>query len=686
MVQEPSRPYMRGRGIGQARLLAATIFGAAACWSQLPPAATADTVAPIEAVTYSSAVSTVNGLQMTVWTKPGKRGGAARIAAANGTLWFAERNKGTIVRFRPTGIADVFTIPRRKIRVESVAAGPADDVWFTGYNRGVVGRITASGQIQMFPVGLSRPRSSDMTLGPDGNLWFATNARRIGRTTPGGSTTLFPIKSRTKMPSALTVGSDGNIWFVEQSRKTRKKRKKKNSPKARFDPVAGDPARIGKTEAAPERKRRKARNIARITPSGRIAEFRSRSILRGSYGITTGPDGRIWFCDPAKKRIGRMTIDGRDLRFFKAGLTGTPVSIVTGPDNHMYFGEKEGSIGRISVSGKISEFPIPGVAGTDRFPVQGLTVGPEGDIWFVNKRRSQVGRLRLATDSVDCVGRVWDDLEACGWPGPANAGHPAGLRLRDTPSRTVTADGTVIDGEKITGGLVIAAKNVTVRNSWILESAGGANGSGVIRIAPGASATIVRTTLDGSNATHTGIWYEGASLVARGNNIHGVNDGIFVWDADNFVIEDNYLHDFTTEAGNGHVDGFQTEGASHGIIRHNVFDVAQDQTSAVAIWNGRRDSSDILVENNLMTGGGFTVYAQDYSPSEANPQGGYSVTDIRFLNNKFSNARYSCVGNWGVWFPRGAPTDGWQRLGNIVLETQQNIDSSNPIVNGWECR
>jgi hypothetical protein len=233
---------------------------------------------------------------------------------------------------------------------------------------------------------------------------------------------------------------------------------------------------------------------------------------------------------------------------------------------------------------------------------------------------------------------------------------------------------------------VIDAKNVTVKNSWIIESAGGVNASGVIKIEPGATATIQRTTLDGSNATHSGIWYEGASLVARENNIYGVNDGIFSWDADNFVIEDNYLHDFTENAGNGHVDGFQTEGASHGIIRHNVFDVQQDQTSAVAIWNGRRDSDDILIENNLMAGGGFTVYAEDYSPSGDNPQGGYSVTNIRILNNKFSNGRYSCVGFWGVWYPRGAPTDGWNRLGNVVLETQQNIDSSNPIVNGSECR
>jgi len=36
---------------------------------------------------------------------------------------------------------------------------------------------------------------------------------------------------------------------------------------------------------------------------------------------------------------------------------------------------------------------------------------------------------------------------------------------------------------------------------------------------PGASATIDHCTLDGSNATHAGIWHSGHSLVATDNNI-----------------------------------------------------------------------------------------------------------------------------------------------------------------------
>jgi hypothetical protein len=295
---------------------------------------------------------------------------------------------------------------------------------------------------------------------------------------------------------------------------------------------------------------------------------------------------------------------------------------------------------------------------------------------------------------------VWHSLEACGWAGPTNTGYPTGTILKPTKGRTITIDDTVIEGEKITGALKIAAKNVTIKNSWIISdfSILGIKGrlvsrTGVIMIAPGASARILHSTLDGSNATHAGIWHAGTSMTAIANNIFGVNDGIFSWPEGsspaagwNVIMQDNYLHDFTTLAANGHIDGYQTVGASHVIIRHNTFYITQGQNSAVAIWNLRRDSDDFLIDNNLAAGAGFLMYAEDSDPSEQSPEGGYSVTKIVHTNNRFSIALYPCAGAYGVWYPRGAPTDGWRRSGNMILETRENVDFSNPHVNGQLCR
>jgi len=301
----------------------------------------------------------------------------------------------------------------------------------------------------------------------------------------------------------------------------------------------------------------------------------------------------------------------------------------------------------------------------------------------------------------------WGALEACGWPGPANTGVdlsqcPNGL-ITNSGSATriirVTTANSVVECQRITGSLSIEAKNVTVRNVSINYDGGGANGTGVIKVQSGASAVIDRVETNGLNHTHACIWHQGVSMSVNRMNCYGVNDGVFSWadlgysatTGDNFVVANSYFHNLTENAANGHIDGYQTEGASHGVIEHNTYLLTASANSAIAIWNSYRSSSDIDVTGNLITGGGFSVYAQDYNPSETSPVGGASVTDIVFTNNTFSTRASGCVGKWGVWFFRsswvqqGGPTDGWHRAGNRVLETGENVDAGNPHRQGVLC-
>src|ERR1700730_12166867 len=121
-------------------------------------------------------------------------------------------------------------------------------------------------------------------------------------------------------------------------------------------------------------------------------------------------------------------------------------------------------------------------------------------------------------------------------------------------------------------------------------------------------------------------------MAAIGNNIFGVNDGIFSWSDRssltagwNVTIEDNYLHDFTILAANGHIDGYQTEGASHGVIRHNTFYITQAHNAAVSIWNSMDSASHFDNKNNVGAGVGFIMYGENYHPAKQNTKGGYSV-------------------------------------------------------------
>jgi len=296
---------------------------------------------------------------------------------------------------------------------------------------------------------------------------------------------------------------------------------------------------------------------------------------------------------------------------------------------------------------------------------------------------------------------LWNNLETCGWPGPNNTGpvlSECGGAL--TPnngslSRTITisASGSTFSCQNVQGCLKVTGSNVTIRNVKVTCNSGktgtNANGTAAIFVENGGSATIDKTETDGQSGVHSCVWHQGVSLTVTKLKCHAINDGIFSWgtngntNGDNFTIKDSYFYDFTAKTANGHIDGYQTEGAANGMIDHNTFYMNElegtGMDSAIAIWNGNKTSNNITAQNNLIAGGGFSIYAEDYSPSEANPAGGYSVTNTYFTNNKFSTfIEGNCVGFYGVWYPRGAPTDGWHRSGNKILETGLNLDNGNP--------
>ena len=308
---------------------------------------------------------------------------------------------------------------------------------------------------------------------------------------------------------------------------------------------------------------------------------------------------------------------------------------------------------------------------------------------------------------------LWANLGKCGWPGPTNTGpqlshcpHHQLAPMGGGLSRPIVirTSGAVISCRSITGMVFIEARNVMVKNSTIISNSGrtglAANGTADITVMDGASATIDHVAINGDNGVHACIWHQGTRMLVNAVNCYGVNDGIWSWadngysstTGDNFTIRDSYFHNFTHLTSNGHEDGYQTEGASNGLIEHNTYLLTANADSDVAIWDSLRSAHNITVADNLMTGGSFAIYAEDYSPSATSPGGGYSVTGIRFVNNVFSTYASGCVGLYGVWFTRpswpgqGGPTDGWHRSGNRVLETGQNIDSHNPTRNGVLCQ
>jgi virginiamycin B lyase len=82
-------------------------------------------------------------------------------------------------------------------------------------------------------------------------------------------------------------------------------------------------------------------------------------------------DGRA----PDGNRVGRITMDGTVTEFPIPSQTGSPINIAVGPDRNIWF-TKGGAVGRVTPDGTITEFPLPGpnaggtglTAGSDRQP------------------------------------------------------------------------------------------------------------------------------------------------------------------------------------------------------------------------------------------------------------------------------------------------------------------------------
>lgn len=309
-------------------------------------------------VTYTPVTTTVNGLDMTIFTKPTDNGGALRVATYGKNLWFAEHDTGNFVRFSLAGVGNLFAIPDPGAIVFGIAKGPDKALWFSVWNQPTVGRVTPGGAFTLFNTGTAVTDSNDILAGPDGNLWFATDFQGLGRTTPAGVTQFFNTLTNGSQTTGVTVGGDGNIWYVQCCPST---------------PQIGRMATDGS-------------GVAQFDVGFGAAGF--------SFGIASTKT-RIWFVDPAHRRIGRINFDGTHLKYFTAGLTGDPAAIVDGPDGNLYFAESQSQVGRITPAGVITEYPIPGLAGTTNFPVLGMSVGPDKNIWFVSNAHAQVGMLKI---------------------------------------------------------------------------------------------------------------------------------------------------------------------------------------------------------------------------------------------------------------------------------------------------
>ncbi|HEY2055636.1 MAG TPA: hypothetical protein VGH14_17015 [Solirubrobacterales bacterium] len=316
-----------------------------------------------------------------------------------GDLWFTENlHERRIGKIAPNGEVTKFKMLPKGVEPSDLVTGADGNVWFTydrgrgGFSGGGVGRITPAGAVTLFPEPPQIHGSPfEIVAGPDGNLWFdhaailTPTGQAIGRITTAGEITEFSAGlTANSSVSNLTAGTDGNVWFADES----------------FSPAIG-----------------------RVTPEGQITEF--PGLAPEEYPIIFGPtptaDGSLFFSANEAHQIAveRITPTGEIIRL-QQGLNRKTFRVgpfAVAADGNLWFRVERQlpavktsrvggptAIARMTPSGTVTEFSrclrnLPEFAGPE-----GLTEGPEGDIWFNTRTSGDVAHANVA--STPAIGRV----------------------------------------------------------------------------------------------------------------------------------------------------------------------------------------------------------------------------------------------------------------------------------------
>ena len=222
---------------------------------------------------------------------------------------------------------------------------------------------------------------------------------------------------------------------------------------------------------------------------------------------------------------------------------------------------------------------------------------------------------------------------------------------------TITVPGTVIEGKNILSCITVSASNVVIRNSRISCSDSSVVWSG------GTNLVVEDTEIvcGGTPAT-TGLTPE--NYTAR--RVEASRCENIFWAEHNVVIVDSYLHDPIPccGAGDPHTDSVQVpHGASNITIRHNriyggYINQSNFGNSAITLGPG---TSNVEVDDNLLAGGGYTLYCGGEGGSSPPAEG----TNNAFTNNRFTRALVSTVGGFGTMFDCADENI----RGNVIHET-----------------
>jgi streptogramin lyase len=297
---------------------------------------------------------------------------------ADGHLWFTDGGDTStggsrIGKMSTDGAVLAFYTPVSDPHVHATAitTGPDGNLWFVDTGEegqpqpNLIGKMTLDGTLTEYSTGpdpTADPAQSIVT-GADGNLWFPQTFipgnPRIAKMTTDGVVTSYPIGLSDVNVGSVARGPDGNVWFNYWQ----------NQP-------PGFPT-----------------GVAKVTPGGTVTIYPVSAPLQLLGSLTTGPDGNLWSATQPLQGLTHSLV-----KVTPSGVaTVVPVSIdphasigpiITAPDGNLWFtvafaGDgNENGIVRLSTDGITTEFREPPKPINQNSLGGGITIGPDGNIWF----------------------------------------------------------------------------------------------------------------------------------------------------------------------------------------------------------------------------------------------------------------------------------------------------------------
>jgi hypothetical protein len=277
-----------------------------------------------------------------------------------------------------------------------------------------------------------------------------------------------------------------------------------------------------------------------------------------------------------------------------------------------------------------------------------------------------VAKAESGSQQTNCI----NDPSSCGYPDATNTGVPAGTTLTPRSGEvSVTSAGTTVKDLAVTGEINVEANNTTLEDDEVIASAGSGNRG--IYIAPGVSGTVLNhVTCHGEGSgTQYCVFNKSTSTKIESSYLYNCGECL----NGSGTITNSFFDVTAVISGEHYEDIYYGGGEGPLIVNHDTMLNPQEQTATVFASTDFGDQTTLTITNNLLAGGGYTLYG---GTSCTTGECGAVKGPVTVTDNRFSNKYYPESGYYGVasYFDNAVTT--WS--GNFWDGTLKSVPEPSP--------